>query len=258
MGRSSWDNYTMAHELFAIDPTVDTAWWSNIKAKITWLQARDPPFLPTPKPKPNEKASQAPIAKRRRLHDFKGPFNKTTPSNKTATRSSAGESDIQVPDFTSEQYHAPTERMGIIESATVLERISDKCMYMTAVEEWLLCSALNDKVLRKEFHNLSPEAFQTTLNELLTTELNSCGSFPVLFTAEDSNGHPRDLPGLGAPARKLRAYHLRQWYKRYISVLCGKQVTREREDRSAIVRKRGIPAHRRGAGPSPSGSGARK
>ena len=147
--RGSWsrDNYTMANELFDIDPAIDTKWWPNIMAKITWLQARDPPFLPTPKPKPNEKASQAPIAKRRRLHDFKGPFNKTTPSNKTATRSSAGESDIQVPDFTSEQYHAPTERMGIIESATVLERISDKCMYMTAVEEWLLCSALNDKVL---------------------------------------------------------------------------------------------------------------
>ena len=232
--RGSWsrDNYTMANELFDIDPAIDTKWWSNIKAKITWFQARDPPFLPTPKPKPNEEASQAPIAKRRRLHDYKGP------SNKTATRSSAGESDIEVPDFASEQYHAPPERMGIIESATVLERISDKCMYMTAVEEWLLCSALNDKVLRKEFHNLSPEAFQTTLNELLTTELNSCGSFPVLFTAEDSNGHPRDLPGLGAPARKLRAYHLRQSYKRYISVLCGKLVLREREDRSAIVRRR--------------------
>ena len=61
MGRSSWDNYTMAHELFAIDPTVDTAWWSNIKAKITWLQSRDPPFLPTPKPM--EVASEAPDAK---------------------------------------------------------------------------------------------------------------------------------------------------------------------------------------------------
>ena len=230
MGRSSWDNYTMAHELFAIDPTVDTAWWSNIKAKITWLQSRDPPFLPTPKPM--EVASEAPDAKRRRLHDCE------EASIKTSTRSSGGQSDIEVPDFASEKYHAPPERMGIIESATVLERISDKCMYMTAVEEWLLCSALNDEILRKKFHNSSPEAFQTTINELLTTELNSCGSFPVLFTAEDSNGHPRDLPGLGAPARKLRAYHLRQWYKRYISVLCGKQVSREREDRSAIVRKR--------------------
>ena len=81
----------MANELFDIDPTMDTKWWSNIKAKITWLQARDPPFLPTPKPKPNEKASQAPIAKRRRLHDCKDL------SNKTATRSSAGESDIEDP-----------------------------------------------------------------------------------------------------------------------------------------------------------------
>ena len=41
---------TMANELFDIDPAIDKKWWSSIKAKITWLQSRDPPFLPTPKP----------------------------------------------------------------------------------------------------------------------------------------------------------------------------------------------------------------
>jgi hypothetical protein len=73
--RGSWSrgNYTMANELFDIDPAIDTKWWPNIMAKITWLQARDPPFLPTPKPKPNEEASQAPIAKRRRCMTAKGP-----------------------------------------------------------------------------------------------------------------------------------------------------------------------------------------
>ena len=230
--RGSWscDNYTMAHELFDIDPTVDTAWWSKIEARIAWFQSRDPPFLPTPKPM--EVASQSPYAKRRRLHDCE------EVSNETSTRPSAGQSGIEVPGFAPEQCGSPPERMGIIESTVPLERISEKCMYMTAVEEWLLCSALDDKALLQKFHELSPEAFQTILNDLLTTQLDSCGSFPVLFTAQDPNGHPLDLPGLGAPAKKLRAYHLRQWYKRYVASLCGKQVFSERKDRIAIVRKR--------------------
>ena len=46
IGSWSRDNYTMANELFDIDPAIDTKWWPNIMAKITWLQARDPPFCP--------------------------------------------------------------------------------------------------------------------------------------------------------------------------------------------------------------------
>ena len=46
-------------------------------------------------------------------------------------------------------------------------------MYMTAVEELLLFSALDDEALREKFHGLSPEAFQATINDLLTSELDS-------------------------------------------------------------------------------------
>ena len=108
---------------------------------------------------------------------------------RAARRASNQISPLDLQSSESDTEELPKHVLELIERVALLSKISNEgCIIMTAIEEWILGTALCMRSLKESYANKNPRAFEIDLTAALKKKLSLLGAdFPAVLEADSRN-----------------------------------------------------------------------